>query len=107
MWEFVQNLTIVQWVLIGAGVYLVYPLLIKKEDTTPSPVIPDPKPQPVPKPTPQPIPEPDLIDSDDDLVVIVDAWSHLRSACRKAGLKEAEAKLVEVFPLLVKAEKIE
>ena len=78
-------------------------MVIKKGESNTNPVTPTP----TPRPTPQPIPEPDLIDSDDDLVVIVDAWSHLRSACRKAGLKEAEAKLVEVFPLLVKAEKIE
>ena len=103
MWEFVQELTIVQWVLIGSGVFLVYPLIFKGDK--PEPV--NPQPSPRPQPVPKPLPEPDLIGLDADLVSIVETWALLRSACKKAGLNEAETKLLEVFPLLVKEHKTE
>jgi len=101
MLELLQELSIVQWALIIAGGFLVYPLIFKGDDGIPTPVIPKPLPKPKPKPTPQP----DLIGLDVELVNIVETWAHLRSACKKADLSEAESKLLEVFPLLVKEDK--
>ena len=101
MWELVQELSIVQWALIIGGVILIYPLIFKADEPNPVPVTP--KPSPKPKPTP----EPDLIGLDVDLVNIVETWALLRSACKKADLNEAETKLLEVFPLLVKEAKTE
>ena len=101
MWELVQELSIIQWALIIGGVILIYPLIFKADEPNPVPVTP--KPSPKPKPTP----EPDLIGLDVDLVNIVETWALLRSACKKADLNEAETKLLEVFPLLVKEAKTE
>jgi len=98
MWELIQELSIVQWALIVGGVILIYPLVFKADEPNPVPVIPKPSPKPRPKPTP----EQDLIGLDVDLVNIVETWALLRSACKKADLDEAETKLLEVFPLLVK-----
>ena len=103
MWELVQELSIVQWALIIGGVILIYPLIFKADEPNPVPVTPKPSPKPRPKPTP----EPDLIGLDVDLVNIVETWALLRSACKKADLNEAENKLLEVFPLLVKEAKTE
>ena len=76
-------------------------MIFKADEPNPVPVTPKPSPKPRPKPTP----EPDLIGLDVDLVNIVETWALLRSACKKADLNEAEAKLLEVFPLLVKEAK--
>lgn len=99
MWELVQELSVVQWALIIGGGILIYPLIFKGDESIPVPVIPKPKPKPAP--------EPDLIGLDVDLVSIVETWALLRSACKKADLYEAETKLLEVFPLLVKEAKTE
>ena len=88
MWEFVQQLTVFQWVMIIAGGMLAYPLIFKPGES--ESIIPRPSPQPK------------LADPDAELVNIVKTWSLLRVACKKAGLKEAEVQLLEVFPLLVK-----
>ena len=101
MWEFVQEITIVQWVLIAIGLFLIYPIIFKTDETSPV------NPKPSPKPQPVPVPAPDLIDPNTELVGVVEAWAYLRSVCKKADLKEAEAKLLEVFPLLIKEQKIE
>jgi len=98
MWGFVQEITIVQWALLVVGLFLVYPLIlkaVKQLDFF----------NPKPSPRPQPVPAPDFIDPDAILVSAVEAWSYLRSVCKKAGLKEAETKLLEVFPLLIKEQK--
>ena len=101
MWELVQELSIVQWALIIGGVILIYPLIFKADEPNPVPVTPKPS----PKPQPKPVPAPDLIGLDAELVSIVETWAVLRSACKKADLNEAETKLLEVFPLLVKEAK--
>ena len=101
MWELVQELSIVQWALIIGGVILIYPLIFKADEPNPVPVTPKPS----PKPQPKPVPAPDLIGLDAELVSIVETWAVLRSACKKANLNEAETKLLEVFPLLVKEAK--
>ena len=103
MWELVQELSIVQWALIIGGVILIYPLIFKADEPNPVPVTPKPS----PKPQPKPVPAPDLIGLDAELVSIVETWAVLRSACKKADLNEAETKLLEVFPLLVKEAKTE
>ena len=99
MLELLQELSIVQWALIIAGGVLIYPLIFNGDEVVPTPIIPKPSPKPLPKPTP------DLVGLDVELVKIVETWAHLRSACKKADLNEAEAKLLEVFPLLVKEDK--
>ena len=99
MWEFVQEITIVQWALLIAGLFLIYPLIFKTNE--PDSVNPKPFPRPLP------VPAPDLADLDIDLVSAVEAWAYLRSVCSKADLKEAETKLLEVFPLLIKEQKTE
>ena len=101
MWELLQGLSIVQWALIIGGGILIYPLIFKGDESIPVPVVPKPSPKPKPKPTPGP----DLIGLDVELVSIVETWALLRSACKKANLNEAETKLLEVFPLLVKEAK--
>ncbi len=95
MWELVQELSIVQWALIIGGVILIYPVIFKADEPNPVPVTPKPSPKPMPSP----------IDLDSDLVNIVETWALLMSACKKADLNEAETKLLEVFPLLVKEAK--
>jgi len=100
MWELIQELNIVQWALIIGGIVLIYPVVFKADERSPVPVIPKP-------PLPQPKPMPSPIDLDSDLVNIVETWAILRSKCQKTNLDEAEAKLLEVFPLLVKQENIE
>jgi hypothetical protein len=100
MWELIQELNIVQWALIIGGIVLIYPIVFKADKSNPVPVIPKP-------PLPQPSPIPSPIDLDSDLVDIVETWAMLRSKCQKANLDEAEAKLLEVFPLLVKSVLIE
>jgi len=102
MWEFVQEITVVQWALLVVGLFLIYPLILKAVKQL---GFFNPKPSPRPQPTP--IPAPDLIDLDDELVGAVEAWSYLRSVCKKASLKEAETKLLEVFPLLIKEQNTE
>ncbi len=97
MWALLQELSIVQWALIIGGGVLIYPLIFKGDESIPVPIIPKPKPSP----------KPDLIGLDVDLVSIVETWTLLRSACKKADLYEAETKLLEVFPLLVKEAKTE
>jgi len=101
MWALLQELSIVQWALVIGGVILIYPLIFKADEPNPVPVTPKPSPKP------KPAPEPDLIGLDTELVNIVETWALLRSACKKADLNEAENKLLEVFPLLVKEAKTE
>ena len=92
MWEFLQQLTIVQWVLIVGGGVLAYPVLIKVAQYIPINT----------NPSPVPIPESHTVNLDAELVNIVKTVAILRSACKKAGLTEAENQLLEVFPLLIK-----
>ena len=99
MWELIQELNIVQWALIIGGIVLIYPVFFKTDERSTVPVVPKPLPQPKPIPSP--------IDLDSDFVNVVETWAILRSKCQKTNLDEAEAKLLEVFPLLVKQENIE
>ena len=92
MWEFIQQLTIVQWVLILGGGILAYPMLLKVARYIPIKTNPFPK----------PAPESHSVSLEAELVAIVRTWTVLRSACKKAGLTEAENQLLAVFPLLVK-----
>lgn len=93
--EFFKNLDAFQWVLIGIGVVLLWPVIqerfsamfVKKED------------------------EKDLSTNcghcDDDacdynLTCLVERWERLFDCCHKHELKEACSTLQTVFPMLVK-----
>ena len=86
MIEFLQTLTKLQWILIGGGVFLVFPVvrdfLISKLRKNPAPHI-------------------KTTTDSHDLTSIVHKWELLYDACNQAGLKEATAKLRVVFPTLV------
>ena len=41
----------------------------------------------------------------DSLISVVSKWDDLQKTCQKLGLKEAEAKLNEIFPMLIKVNK--
>jgi len=56
---------------------------------------------PVPKEPVKPIDPP----AEDGLVSIVQKWKSLKEICEKNNLKEASAKLDEIFPMLIKVEK--
>ena len=97
MIEFVKELSLFQWVLIGVGVFLLFPVVkdffIKQE----APDTPN-------EPTPQP---PHKIDTGvNDLTSIVHKWEVLYNACEKMGLEEAQGKLQEVFPMFAKLRKL-
>ena len=87
MIEFVLGLTTLQWVLVGVGIYLLFPMakdfLINIRNTVPVDV---------PDKTVE-------VTTDHDLTSIVHKWEVLYSACVEAGLEDARKKLREVFPM--------
>ena len=92
MIEFFRELSLFQWVLVGGGVFLLFPVVrdFFKGDGTNTPN------KPIPQPSPQ-------IDTDvDGLTSIVHKWEVLYNACEKMGLEEAQEKLQEVFPMFAK-----
>tara|TARA_Y100000310_G_scaffold342927_1_gene448278 strand:- start:1912 stop:2232 length:321 start_codon:yes stop_codon:yes gene_type:complete len=86
MLEFLKTLTILQWVLLGGGACLIFPVVrdfLGKIRNTPK------------------LPVKTVTDSP-DLTSIVHKWEVLYDACASAGLEEARAKLYEVFPMFAK-----
>ena len=95
MIEFFKELSLFQWVLIGGGVFLLFPVVkdFFKQETPNAPN----------EPTPQP---PHNIDTGvNDLTSIVHKWEVLYNACANKGLDEAQSKLQEVFPMFAKLRK--
>ena len=90
---FLSNLDAFQWVLIAAGIFLLFPtikeMFTKKEDVDePDNPVPDDKPD-------------DLSQDEETLTSLVCKWECLSDACHSAGLHEACKKLDEVFPLFL------
>ena len=95
MIDFFKELTLFQWVLFGAGVFLLFPL-VRDFFVSETPETPD-----EPNPTPPPKIENDV----NNLTSIVHTWEVLYNACAERGLEEAQSKLEEVFPLFAKLRK--
>ncbi len=90
MLDFFTNMQPLQLVLVGIGLILVFPHIVEM----------------VKKRMPKaPLDRLVLDDPDHNLTELVCQWEQLCNACEDLGLKEASAKLEEVFPLLVKGRK--
>ena len=95
MIEFVKELSLLQWVLIGGGLFLLFPLVKDLFNQEPENIPHEPVPQP-----------PHKIETNvNDLTSIVHKWEVLYNACADRGLEEAQSKLEEVFPMFAKLRK--
>lgn len=91
MIDFFKELTIFQWVLLGGGVFLIFPVVknfFKQNPETPN----------------NPLPNPPInnIEEANALTSIVYKWEVLYNACSEKGLTSAQEKLEEVFPMFAK-----
>jgi hypothetical protein len=90
MLDFFTNVQPLQLVLVGIGLFLVFPhirdMFKNRNPKTPADRLV-------------------LDDPDHNLTELVCQWECLSNACEQLGLKEASAKLEEVFPLLAKGRK--
>jgi len=81
----------IQLIILGIGILIVLTSIdfsyIKNAITTSAPA----KPLPV---------------TNDELVSIVQKWQALKTSCEKNKLTEASNKLDEIFPMLIKTEKL-
>ncbi len=95
--EFLSDVSVIQWIFLGLGAVLVFPLLWENvKDKIPS--WDDVKPKP--KPTPDPVVD---VANPPNLTQIVRQWERLMESCEERKLWDACKKLDEVFPLLIAA----
>ena len=91
MIEFFKELTVFQWILLGGGVFLVFPVIkdfFTKEDETPD----------------NPLLNPPIknVETSNALTSIVYKWEVLYNACSEMELVDAQQKLEEVFPMFAR-----
>lgn len=90
MVEFFKSLSPVQWVMIAAGVVILFPYVkgifvkSKPED-------------------PEVDPDPELDIEKSSITCLVNRWDHLYQCCKKHDMKEVCDKLDEIFPMFVDA----
>ena len=85
MLEFLTNLSLMQWILVGIGIIILLPNIIELFKKVPIPKIETSK-------------------SSDKraLTYIVSKWECLHDACVEEGLNDACEKLEDMFPCLIK-----
>lgn len=90
--EFVKNLTSMQWIMVGIGLYLLWPIIKKYINMINVEVN---------KPVVNPI-TPVIVPVDVDKIDFVCEWSSLYNKCASAGMVKACEGLEKILPVFIK-----